>query len=52
MNWFHSGISHFVARWQRYSAVGQWVGAVVRVDCSERGGDARLVGSGDVGQYQ
>ena len=29
--------------------VGQWVGAVVRVDGSERGGDVRLVGSGDVG---
>ena len=32
--------------------VGQWVGAVVRVDGSERVGDIRLVGSGDVGQYQ
>ena len=28
---------------------GQRVGAVVRVDGGERGGDARLVGSGDVG---
>ena len=34
------------------TAVGHWVGAVVRVDGSERGGDVRLVGSGDVGQYQ
>ena len=29
--------------------MGQRGGAVVRVDDSERGGDVRLVGSGDVG---
>ena len=32
--------------------IQQWDSAVVRVDGSERGGDVRLVGSGDVGQYQ
>ena len=32
--------------------VGQWVGTATGVDGGERGGDVRLVGSGDVGQYQ